>query len=1457
MSSREDNYSRCVRRNIHGKEMVYQTLGKAKCDATQKCIVDTCSHQTLEDIHPELAAENPYLKACVVEYGKKARTGRRSSLGLRSIRKAALCGLDPKIAAKKIQRSSRKNKAEKTKSPKPDARQGDGAVRGVRVHRLQPLQGGPRGRPVLPPLQGGPRGPPALPPHRSRSRSSSNTRAAKTIQHIWRNKDLINAIKSLPPHLQPIYSRLLLPKNENGPKLFEKCCNWIGSKGRAKTDAPGDKPKKVYTRMDSDLRDLISSIIEKRFFRIKEGQKPNKSEQKSIDMIRNIIVCRLLICNITSRKMLEADFDTHGVDVFLTVNLKTPGQPERRGFDNWGDPSLPVPTFPKKWEELIQVVLVDLRKYFFETTNKRNPLPCKGWSMTQCNDLPHCRYTRNKKTKCRKLSLRDRLVEQEKEIKVEKKLDKKTKKSKSSDRSRSRSRSSSRKSDDYVDLASCDRHDSTILFDSLDSVKSYPVTIDGLEIEVSYHPSKVIRLSNGRCYLIDELAYYIITQKVNICPFSELGTKEPLWNDREELLRIRDFPYINPLFVPFLHDTIDRLIQEIDRPSFIEAMEEHPEVWQQIGTAGYLCLSDYTDNDVAYKKEAGEFLLGMDSLSLLNHGLDSIPEKYKNLYREVTNNAGNTLGSVLGASDANCIHGIGTMLLHFYFKMYRAILDYYEKDREKTKIWRGLAMGGIYDTTIKISELDINAIQNDYKKNELNILIERLGLQPPRRTRHKSVVKETLVKMLLTEAENRSHTYKVFFFVHETINKGIEKHDGSLTMVNNYICERDIDGQYLGDQNANLTLMMYNPNLCLQPGKLIRLGYLNIQYPSIKEKGSGLSQSWRAIFNAVRKLQGKIVDQLRKWRDEDTHDHLCRYFLDDDSPLLQPFDVSSPEIGIQLARIVVELGHFFKDKNGLQPSDTTNYKKLLTKYNKLVEHLDIFIKNNDNRGLSSRKTMGESSHQLGYPFNRINVRKDAPFWYREQDLFGIYTNEARKIMPFIRENWSAFNDAVIQSVSSHDNHLFYQVERLMVYNIMTQYKEEKAKVEGELTPIRNSRSRSSSSSRSSESKKIELLEKLTRECSLDSDLISSDDFSDLSLNELRNLVKIKAGEGYNCYRPSSLYQLWKSRVETKQPFTDPISRIEITEEQKRDILQKHKKLGAPRREWEAPEPKTRKFNKGAVTFHVEDYYPDLDFLTELWKSDNADVVTRIEKNILRKIDSTHPQAQILKRYGESLPEIVKLLKFQYIKEDDEDDGQKKQKIRDTYTVQYFSEDGQDFPMPFLRISIKIVGEPDILVGYIPANIDTTDTGNSYDTTFSIITAISELFNRDDRALLTRHYPNSDITCCTVDLPKSIAEWYDYDDTLDDPIRVEKEKIKEFSRQIKEAREIGNSPMIEKLTAHKKNLTDKIKPGSEFMKEVTETNKNRWGLINYNLFNRVATSVRTAIDLDNYTNDPVD
>ena len=169
-------------------------------------------------------------------------------------------------------------------------------------------------------------------------------------------------------------------------------------------------------------------------------------------------------------------------------------------------------------------------------------------------------------------------------------------------------------------------------------------------------------------------------------------------------------------------------------------------------------------------------------------------------------------------------------------------------------------------------------------------------------------------------------------------------------MVNNNLCARDKDGQFLGnkyDKSESLygleflernymTLMMYNPNLCLQPGKLIRLGYLKIEYPGIKGEGSGLSRTWGNILKIVRTLQGEVVDKLRMWNSEGKHDHLCRYFLDDDSPLLQPFDVSRPEIGIQLARIVVELGHFFNVFKKDTKDHQEWFNKLSGEYNNLT-----------------------------------------------------------------------------------------------------------------------------------------------------------------------------------------------------------------------------------------------------------------------------------------------------------------------------------------------------------------------------------------------------------------------------------------------------------------------------------------------------------------------------------------
>ena len=174
-----------------------------------------------------------------------------------------------------------------------------------------------------------------------------------------------------------------------------------------------------------------------------------------------------------------------------------------------------------------------------------------------------------------------------------------------------------------------------------------------------------------------------------------------MWSNREELLYIRNYPTLDPKAKPFLQPVLDKLLKEMDTPPYIEAMDTHPEVWHQIGVAGYLCLSDYT-SEAAYGPEQGEFLTAMPALSDLSQIIDKIPEKYRTVFLNIKNNGGRRLEEVIKSSDASCIHGIGMMLLHYYFKMYRGILDYYQKDASKTKQWKDWVMGGIHDTGINV-----------------------------------------------------------------------------------------------------------------------------------------------------------------------------------------------------------------------------------------------------------------------------------------------------------------------------------------------------------------------------------------------------------------------------------------------------------------------------------------------------------------------------------------------------------------------------------------------------------------------------------------------------------------------------------------------------------------------------------------------------------------------------------
>ena len=269
--------------------------------------------------------------------------------------------------------------------------------------------------------------------------------------------------------------------------------------------------------------------------------------------------------------------------------------------------------------------------------------------------------------------------------------------------------------------------------------------------------------------------------------------------------------------------------------------------------------------------------------------------------------------------------------------------------------------------------------------------------------------------------------------------------------------------------------------------------------------------------------------------------------------------------------------------------------------------------------------------------------------------------------------------------------------------------------------------------------------------------------------------------------------------------------VEITDKQKKEILKKHRALGAPRDEWDSPGTKIRRFNKKDISLEILDYEPEWDsFENELFKSDKA-MAERIIKNIFKKLPEVEGDTLMNSRF---LKDNMLTCDFR--------DGKK---IRNKQGIQYYTDQyTPDLPghprlIVFHKISIKIREGKRIRtipVGFVPAEILEEDTGNSYDTTGSILVAIQNLFDNDDRALLTRHHPKRDITCCTVDLPKTVAEWFDYDDRLDAP-----------------------------------------NPREHSAAEIDEIKKYRWGHINYGLLNRISADVRRASDLADYPHKPED
>ena len=93
-------------------------------------------------------------------------------------------------------------------------------------------------------------------------------------------------------------------------------------------------------------------------------------------MMRIVVFTRLMICNITTLKELLDDFDNNGVDIFLQACLTRGLTGKLKNYSN-----KPVPMLPNKWNDIIQPVLVYIRKLEFKKQ------PCKGWS--ENNVMPY------------------------------------------------------------------------------------------------------------------------------------------------------------------------------------------------------------------------------------------------------------------------------------------------------------------------------------------------------------------------------------------------------------------------------------------------------------------------------------------------------------------------------------------------------------------------------------------------------------------------------------------------------------------------------------------------------------------------------------------------------------------------------------------------------------------------------------------------------------------------------------------------------------------------------------------------------------------------------------------------------------------------------------------------------------------------------------------------------------
>jgi hypothetical protein len=195
---------------------------------------------------------------------------------------------------------------------------------------------------------------------------------------------------------------------------------------------------------------------------------------------------------------------------------------------------------------------------------------------------------------------------------------------------------------------------------------------------------KIIQLSNGNCYDIDELVGYLISQKgKNIDPINSANGKiTPIWNNQEELLEIRNFPGIEPDIKKEFQTVMDKTLAMLRMPPYIRILntEKGIEFMRRLIITGKICSEDYTKDDL-FQNAAAEIARTREFF------IENFTKEERDKISNITTVNGIRLESTLLKDTGDmCIHGIGFRFCSFYFSAFVNTRKTYKDLGEECKI---------------------------------------------------------------------------------------------------------------------------------------------------------------------------------------------------------------------------------------------------------------------------------------------------------------------------------------------------------------------------------------------------------------------------------------------------------------------------------------------------------------------------------------------------------------------------------------------------------------------------------------------------------------------------------------------------------------------------------------------------------------------------------------------------